>query len=53
MNLEIEAYEGELRDLRKAAEIALEALEANLGKWAAKTPAIEALRQVKLKEKNT
>ena len=31
--------------LRKAAEMALEALEANLGKWAAKTPAIEALRQ--------
>jgi len=34
-----------MSDLRKAAEQALEALEANLGKWRAKTPAIEALRQ--------
>jgi len=34
-----------MTDLRKAAEMGLEALEANLGKWAAKTPAIEALRQ--------
>jgi len=34
-----------MTDLRKAAEQALEALEANLGKWRAKTPAIEALRQ--------
>jgi len=34
-----------MSDLRKAAEMGLEALEANLGKWAAKTPAIEALRQ--------
>ena len=34
-----------MTDLRKAAEMGLEALEANLGKWAAKTPAIKALRQ--------
>lgn len=34
-----------MTDLRKAAEMALEALEANLGKWAAKTKAVEALRQ--------
>ena len=34
-----------MSDLRKAAEMALEALEANLGQWRAKTPAIEALRQ--------
>jgi hypothetical protein len=34
-----------MNDLRKAAEMALEALEANLGKWAAKTKAVEALRQ--------
>jgi len=34
-----------MTDLRKAAEMGLEALEANLGKWAAKTPAVEALRQ--------
>ena len=32
-------------NLREAAEMALEALEANLGKWAAKTKAVEALRQ--------
>jgi len=36
---------GDAMSLRKAAEMGLEALEANLGKWAAKTPAIEALRQ--------
>jgi len=34
-----------MSDLRKAAEMGLEALEANLGQWRAKTPAIEALRQ--------
>jgi len=32
-------------NLRKAAEMGLDALEANLGKWRAKTLAIEALRQ--------
>jgi len=34
-----------MTDLRKAAEMGLQALEANLGKWRAKTSAIEALRQ--------
>ena len=46
MNLEIEAYEGELRELRKAAEMALEVLE---NPWKAKpegvADAIQALRQ--------
>ena len=30
---------------RKAMQIALDALEANLGNWAAKTKAVEVLRQ--------
>ena len=34
-----------MSDLRKAAEQALEALEANLGNWAAKTKATTALRE--------
>ena len=34
-----------MTDLRKAAEQALEALEANLGNWAAKTKATIALRE--------
>lgn len=45
MNLEVEAYEGELRELRKAAKMALETLEDVFGKEKVDVGAINALRQ--------